>query len=139
VTFEDSVSQYRFGCGRDARSLHLGDSPGKKRVYALHVTKGDDGRWYATFEVTCCGHETPESTISSILDAIEALKGKARALWAQCSLREFNIGYDCGDKPWAYNDGLANAILRRIAKLGGSLRITLYPPEKKKTRKTPKS
>jgi hypothetical protein len=63
-----------------------------------------------------------------MLDAIEGLRRPARSIWARCTLREFNIGYDCGDEPWAYNDGLAHETLSRIARAGASMRITLYPP-----------
>jgi hypothetical protein len=101
-------------------------------VSALHVTAGEDGRWYATFEIN---HDlqvhNPESTIIAMLDAVDALNKSDRRLWAACLVREFNVGFDCGDKPWAFNEGMTNATLRRIAKVGASLRITLYPPTKK--------
>jgi hypothetical protein len=63
-----------------------------------------------------------------MLDAIEAIDEPAKELWRACTKREFNIGYDCGDEPWAFNNGLSNRTLDRIARLGASLRITLYPP-----------
>jgi hypothetical protein len=39
----------------------------------------------------------------------------------------FNIGYDCGAEPWAFNQGLTAELLGRMAATGASLRITLYP------------
>ena len=42
-------------------------------------------------------------------------------------LREFNIGYDCGEEPWAFNQGLSAETLRRVAAVKASLRWTLYP------------
>jgi hypothetical protein len=99
-------------------------------VLALYdVVTGEDGRRYVTLE-TDEQHDLPETTIVAMLDAIESLEGEARSLWSQCSLREFNIGYNCGKEPWAFNNGLTNATLLRLARLGASLRITLYPPEK---------
>lgn len=67
-----------------------------------------------------------------MLEAIEAVLGpegdaRAAAMWWACTRREFNIGYDCGAEPWAFNQGLSNETLRRIAACGGSLRWTLYP------------
>jgi hypothetical protein len=62
-----------------------------------------------------------------MLDAIEAIEGVAKDLWEECSQREFNIGFDCGDEPWAFNHGLTNATLKRLVGVGASLRITLYP------------
>jgi hypothetical protein len=95
----------------------------------MHVTNGEDGYWYATFEIDL-PHQDPESTIRVMLEAIESLDDDAPRIWSDCKLREFDIGYSCGDEPWAYNHGLTNETLLRIAALGASLRITLYPPDK---------
>jgi hypothetical protein len=99
-------------------------------VGALHVTQSDDGAWYSILSAEPIGIATtePEPTLLAMLDAIEALKGEAKQIWSECSIREFNIGYDCGDEPWAFNNGLSNATLQRIAATGASLRITIYPP-----------
>lgn len=98
-------------------------------VNPLHVTRGEDGLWYATFE-TVDQHEVLEASVSAMLDAIESLADDSREHWWECSRREFNAGYDCGDEPWAFNDGLTNETLRRVAALGTALRITLYPPDR---------
>lgn len=83
---------------------------------------------YATLETNRC-YKQPETSISTLLTAIEALGRKERAIWRSCRLREFNIGYDCGSEPWAFNQGLSNQTLARIAAVGATLRWTLYPPE----------
>jgi putative transcriptional regulator len=62
-----------------------------------------------------------------MLDAIESLDSDARRSWSECRLREFNIGYDCGYDPWAFNQGLTADTLHRISAAAASLRITLYP------------
>ncbi|MBI3836595.1 MAG: hypothetical protein HY288_01500 [Planctomycetia bacterium] len=95
-------------------------------VRALQVTHAEDSCWYAVFE-TEEQHEEPERNMSAMLDAIESFDANARALWSQCTLREFNIGYDCGDERWAFNNGLTNTTLQRAAAVGASLRVTLYP------------
>ena len=97
-------------------------------VYALSVIRGEDARWHATFETAKC-FQTPEESMSVLLDAVESLSGDARNLWSECRSREFNIGYDCGDHPWAFNNGLSNSVLARAAAAGATLRITLYPPD----------
>ena len=101
-------------------------------VSALHVAQAEDGHWYATFETYGENeqHDVPELALTVMLDAIESLEAEVRGLWSECSLREFNIGYDCGDEPWAFNNGLSNRTLARMASAGASLRITLYPPER---------
>jgi hypothetical protein len=67
-------------------------------VQALHVTHGEDGMWYATFEVHG-QHDDPEPTITTLLGVIESLDASLQAVWTGCTRREFNIGYDCGASP----------------------------------------
>ncbi|MSQ95238.1 MAG: hypothetical protein EXR98_11875 [Gemmataceae bacterium] len=121
----------------------------EKRVFALSVTAHTDGRWYATLENDCDADRErgsePEKEIVTMLDAVDSLRGVARSIWSKCILREFNIGYECGDEPWAFNNGLTNATLRRMAKVGATLKITIYsvhPPVRKvspkKKRKAPR-
>ncbi len=95
-------------------------------VRALHVAHADNGLWLARFE-TDEQFAEPESSIAAMLSAIESLEKPLRLIWDGCSLREFNIGYDCGAEPWAFNQGLSTALLGRIAAAGATLRITLYP------------
>ena len=85
-----------------------------------------DGCWHLTFEHAQDFGE-PAGAISALLDAIESLPGEAHDLWSRCTLREFNIGYDCGAEPWAFNNGLTDRILGRMVRVGASLRITIYP------------
>lgn len=95
-------------------------------VFPLHITRGEDGQWYATFE-TEEQYSEPEANIAAMLAAVESLDASLRSVWAGCSLREFNIGYDCGLEPWAFNQGLSSETLRRMSAAGASLRVTLYP------------
>ncbi|MEO6335819.1 MAG: hypothetical protein ABIP71_03235 [Verrucomicrobiota bacterium] len=97
-------------------------------VFPLHVDLRDDQQWYSTLESEEQFTE-PEPNIVALLTAIEALNPQSRNQWAACATREFNIGYDCGDEPWAFNHGLTAPTLARMAALDISLRITLYPAE----------
>jgi hypothetical protein len=97
-------------------------------VLPLHVTRGEDGLWYACCE-TSKQFEEPEANITAILVVVESLAEPLRAIWSGCTRREFNIGYDCGTNPWAFTQWLSNELLGRIAAVGASLRITLYPAE----------
>ncbi len=96
-------------------------------VFPLHVECGEDGNWHGTFE-TDIHFEEPEQTIAVMLSALESLAPSCREAWEQCFLRELNVGYDCGDKPWAFNQGLSKELLGRMANAGTSLRVTLYSP-----------
>lgn len=94
--------------------------------WTLRTTLGDDGLWYATIE-TEQRHEEPEPNIAAMLNVIESLAAPLRLIWDNCRLRQFNMGYDCGDEPWAFNQGLSAELLGRIAAVGASVRLTLYP------------
>jgi hypothetical protein len=97
-----------------------------KGMYALHVTHGEDGQWWATFE-TSNSYEEPEQTIAMMLDAVESLDPALLTVWQRCTRREIDIGYDCGDEPWAFNQALSSQLLGRMASAGLLLRITIYP------------
>lgn len=104
----------------------LGEALKANTLYSLHVTQAEDGLWYAKLE-TEENYDEPEKTITKMITAIEALEEPLRATWYRCSQREFNMGYDCGSEPWAFEQGLSCELLGRIAALGASLRLTLYP------------
>src|SRR5687768_16707753 len=96
-------------------------------MWVLHEDKrAARGSWFACLAMEA-QFRNPNSNISAILSAIEKLPPKARMIWSGCTLREFNIGYDCGEKPWAFNQALSNRTLSRLAAVGATLRITLYP------------
>ena len=95
-------------------------------VPPMHVTHGADALWYATFETNAQFAE-PEPNIAAMLAIVESLAGPFRSMWDGCTRREFNIGYDCGGEPWAFNQGLPADLLGRMAAAGASLRVTLYP------------
>lgn len=101
------------------------------------VPSESSGCWYANLEIGEC-LDTPENTICVMLDALEAIGADAKQLWAACSKREFNIGYDCGDEPWAFNNELCSATVKRIASLNASIVITIYPYRAEPTEKPPK-
>jgi hypothetical protein len=102
-------------------------------LFTLRCECYDDGLWYASFESDAlCDRNQPELDIVAMLGVVESLDDLLRAVWSSCTVRELNIGYDCGSKPWAFNQGLTNLLLGRIAAAGASLRITLYPPARGK-------
>ena len=97
-----------------------------KGVFPLHVGCGDDGLWYATFETDNCFDE-PDPNIADFITAIESLTEPMRSIWSRCKQREFNFGYECGAEPRSFHQELSSALLGRIAAIGGSLGITIYP------------
>ena len=43
--------------------------------------------------------------------------------------RAVDVGYECGAGSWAYGHGLSSGLLGRMAAVGASLRLTLYPAD----------
>lgn len=87
---------------------------------------GDNGTSYATFETTESYRE-PEPNIAAMLAVVESLEPPVRLIWDGCTRREFDMGYDCGAEPWAFNQRLSVDLLGRMATAGATLRLTLYP------------
>ena len=104
----------------------LADALAQRGLYPLHVLQQRDGSWSSRFE-TEEGFREPDSNIAAMLTAIESLEEPARSLWANCTLREFDMGYDCGEAPNAYRQPLTATTIARIAAVGASVVITLYP------------
>ena len=77
-------------------------------------------------------HDQPEWNVAAMLDVVETLEDSLRSVWFGCTRREFNLGYDCGAEPWAFNEGLSSERLGRMAAVGASLRFTLYPEERRR-------
>jgi hypothetical protein len=84
-------------------------------------------QWYWRFQAGGAGpFDEPEPQITAMLAAVEALDPPARAAWAGCSQRVFDVAYDCGTRPFAVRNELSAGTLTRLAAAGGLLRITLY-------------
>lgn len=64
-----------------------------------------------------------------MLMAIDALDEPSRQLWAGCTCREFDIGYQCGDEPKVFSQHLSTTILARIAEVGARVVLTFYSVE----------
>lgn len=104
----------------------LADELIQRGLLPHYVGPWQDGSWSARFAFAA-SFPRPDSGIAAMLTAIEALGEPARSLWAACTSRDFNIGYDCGDEPWAFSQQLLPETLARIAAVGAGLVITLYP------------
>ena len=98
----------------------LADALETRGVFPLHVTHAENGIWHATFE-TDIQFAEPERNIAAMLAAIESLPDKLRSVWSGCTHREFNIGYDCGNKQRARfpsDDALSTGTVQKALKNG---------------------
>lgn len=93
------------------------------------VRKETDSCWRMALEITESAslERNPAGTIEKMLAIIENLSGEARHVWETSSVRKFDIGYDCGDKPWAFSQVLPHSVLRRIVAVEAEIAITIYP------------
>ena len=92
-------------------------------------------QWYWTFKAGGEGpYDDPEPEVAGLLAAVEALDPPARAAWAGCSQRVFDLGYDCGATPFSIRHDLSPGTLARLAAAGGLLRFTLYALDLSKVR-----
>ena len=104
----------------------LSDALEQQGLLALHSGPWQNGLWFVQIWAS---NDLPELSqdINAMLTAIEGLDEPVQRLWSACTIREFNIGYDCGDTPWAFNQELLPETLARIAQVDASLVITIYP------------
>jgi len=114
---------------RSDRSLRsLTEDLALRGMFNLRPSDEQAGEQFACYELD--GHaSTAQQTLVAMLSILEAMSPDARETWDAATAREFNLGYDCGTEPWAYNDGVGPDVIRRVAELGGALRITLYPEQ----------
>lgn len=92
---------------------------------SFYVGPAQNGLWSARFETTASCSE-PDLNIGVMLMAIDALDEPSRKLWAACTSREFDIGYECGYEPRVLRQHLSTTILARIAAVGARVVLTLY-------------
>ena len=101
-----------------------------KGIRPLHFdeTIPDEVLEKVIFETDETQHTEPEANIAEMLAAIESLPFSLRSVWDRCTLKEFNVGYDCSKK-WAFYQSFSAALLRRIVTAGATLGFTYYPEE----------
>ena len=99
------------------------------RCLVLHYHRGDNGHYHGSYETNHDG-ELPVSgaqrDIQLFVDAINSLSAPAKAELEACYLREFNIGFECGDS-WGFVYSVPHVSVVAAANAGCSLAVTLYP------------
>ena len=97
-----------------------------------------NGKWgehfKAVFEITEI-HSNANDTIDFFCILVEGLNEQERTIWDSCFSKVFDIGYESGTTPQNYSAEIRPDVIRRIAGIGASVVITIYPPFFKKERK----
>lgn len=105
----------------------LSELVGHFEAVDCHALYHSDDGWRAGFGFNHLPPgSTPAQTISALMDVIERLGEKHRAVWDACTSRKLDVGYACGSDPYSTNDIISSELLRRMADSGISLAITLY-------------
>lgn len=69
----------------------------------------------------------PNAAINAFCEVVESLSPAGRELWDRCRGRVLDAGFEAGVDPWPFTSDIEAATLGRAARLGASLKITIYP------------
>jgi hypothetical protein len=111
-------------CGRDDLQWLVDEFGGD--AINLHCGRVQ-GQFLAVFE-SSSPHGDPNSLIGYFCHLVDNLPTEARAAWDGLFSKVFDIGYDAGVGPKSYESDLRPETITAIAKVGASLRVTIYPP-----------
>ena len=97
--------------GDDVIVLHHGEIRGYQR---------------ASFEIA--GNSTDaDAVMNSFCTLVEELPKEVREIWDGCVSRVFDIGYESGTSPQNFRSEIRASTIERIARIGASIAITIYP------------
>jgi hypothetical protein len=99
------------------------------RVAVLYVG-GEGNRHEAHFELRGGPLDADASdTIFGLVRAIERLPPRAQRVWAQASVREFNVGVQAAAEPHSYEVRLSLKAVNAAARVGAGIVLTVYAPQ----------
>jgi len=101
-------------------------------VFVLH--HGEiSGYQHASFEIPG-GSTDADATINSFCLLVESLPGEVREIWDKCCSRVFDVGYESGTSPQNFRSEIRASTIRRVANIGASVAITIYPETQESVR-----
>jgi hypothetical protein len=86
----------------------------------------DQGHFLAMFEGDPLVGD-PDGLIRYLCNLVENLSDEQRRVWNQAFLKIFDIGYQVGSEPPAYQSDIRPETLAAVVRIGASVRITIYP------------
>lgn len=98
----------------------LGDN-----VLILHQENKQD--YYSVRLELAQDAKNPDITINCFCDLIKNLSEDTRKVWNNCEVKVFDIGYESGIKPNYFISKIQPDTIQRVANLGASINITIYP------------
>lgn len=109
-----------------------------KRVIDLYV--GRERRGYSAHLELAAGLRKPsaDSTIRAFCTLIRALPKTERELWNGAKSREFSVGVEAGQQPFACDVRIEAQTVKAVAELGAMIVLTVYGPERARRRSVSK-
>ena len=87
------------------------------------------GYQHASFEVSG-NSASADETINCFCSLVEALPKEAREIWDGCCSRVLDVGYQSGTSPQNFRSEIRASTIQRVAAIGASIVITIYPLSK---------
>lgn len=97
--------------GEDVMVLHHGEMRGYQ---------------HASFEIGGSSAGADE-LINSFCLLVEQLPEEVREIWNGCCSRAFDVGYESGSAPQNFKSEIRASTIQRVAEIGASIVITIYP------------
>jgi hypothetical protein len=113
IESKDNLSKIVEEFGEDVLLLHHGEV----RDYQ-----------HASFEISgSTGSTSADDIINSFCALVEALSEEVREVWDGCCSRVLDIGYESGTSSQNFHSEIRAGTIERVAKIGASIVITIYP------------
>ena len=107
----DDLSPIVARFGEDVVLMYHGDAMGHRR---------------ASFEIAGLVADA-DAVIQHFCMLAEGLTEPERPIWDNCTKRVLDIGYSCGTSPGAFRSEIRTKTIKRVAALGASIIVTIYP------------
>ena len=97
-----------------------------KNVSVSYHDKNEIDNNFAVLSVLHIDSEINE-ILSSFCALIENLSPTARCVWDNCLTRKFDAGFESGNSRNDFKSEINAETIKRVAKLGASIAVTIYP------------
>ena len=111
IESKDDLSRILEEFGEDVSVLHQGEIRGYQQ---------------ASFEIAGSASGADE-VINYFCSLVESLPTEVREIWDGCCSRILDVGYESGTTSPNYRSEIRASTIRRVAEIGASIVITIYP------------
>ena len=96
-------------------------------VSVLYNGKNGSGYNLASFEIPSGIDGDVDGIISTFCLLVENLSLESKLIWNKCHSKKFDAGFSSGDFPRSCQSEIRADTINRVAKIGASIVITVYP------------